>query len=109
MCVDVEGRSAGSRFVAVSVRDDGSGMSEEVRRRIFEPFFTTKESGKGTGLGLSVSLSIVNQHGGWMDAESKEGVGSEFTVYLPAVSGTGRFEIRQLQKTVQERAVFMDR
>lgn len=69
--------------VAVEVQDDGSGIPPEVMSRIFDPFFTTKEIGKGTGLGLSISYKIVEQHGGKISVESKPGMGTKFTVWLP--------------------------
>jgi signal transduction histidine kinase len=70
-------------WVAIEVRDTGSGMDEATRTRIFEPFYTTKEVGDGTGLGLSISWGIVREHGGWIDVVSSPGEGSMFTVYLP--------------------------
>ena len=69
--------------VAVDVQDDGAGIPPEVMSRIFDPFFTTKEIGKGTGLGLSISYKIVEQHGGKISVESKPGMGTKFTVWLP--------------------------
>ena len=69
--------------IAVSFRDNGSGIAEEHLSRIFDPFFTTKEVGKGTGLGLSVSYGIVKNHGGTIDVESGPGNGTTFTVTLP--------------------------
>jgi signal transduction histidine kinase len=67
----------------ISVKDNGTGMSNEVRERIFEPFYTTKDIGSGTGLGLSVSLEIVKRSGGRIEVSSQEGQGSAFTVILP--------------------------
>jgi two-component system, NtrC family, sensor kinase len=69
--------------VAVSIQDNGTGMSEETLKHIFEPFFTTKKGSAGTGLGLSITYGIVKKLGGDIDVHSKQGVGSTFTVYLP--------------------------
>lgn len=69
-------------YVFVEVSDKGKGMSEEVMNRMYEPFFTTKK-GKGSGLGLSVSYGIIRSHGGDLIVESKENVGTTFTMKLP--------------------------
>lgn len=74
--------SAGD-YVLIKVKDNGSGMSAEVRERLFEPFFTTKAQGKGTGLGLAMALGIVEQFGGWIEFDSELGKGTEFRVFLP--------------------------
>jgi len=71
------------RYLRLSVKDDGCGMSREVMGRIFEPFFTTKEVGKGSGMGLPAVLGILKNHGGAITVQSEEGKGSLFSVYLP--------------------------
>ncbi|MBS2014544.1 MAG: HAMP domain-containing protein [Deltaproteobacteria bacterium] len=67
----------------LEVRDEGTGIAAENLERIFEPFFTTKAVGEGTGLGLSVTHGIVEDHEGWMTAQSVVGKGSTFTLFLP--------------------------
>ena len=71
------------RFVVFRVSDTGTGMTRETQSHIFEPFFTTKDIGKGTGLGLATIYGIVKQHHGWIEVETREGVGTTFTILLP--------------------------
>jgi signal transduction histidine kinase len=73
--------------VKISVSDTGKGIDEEHLAHIFEPFFTTKEPGKGTGLGLSIVYGIIRKHNGTIDAESKPGQGTTFTISLPSYLG----------------------
>jgi len=76
--------------VSIQIRDTGEGIPPAHMRKIFEPFFTTKCPGKGTGLGLFVTRGIVDRLGGSIEAESRPGEGSVFTVTLPR-----RHEIRK--------------
>ncbi|MEP7374770.1 MAG: ATP-binding protein [Chitinophagaceae bacterium] len=69
--------------IEIKVKDNGNGIPQNIIDKIFQPFFTTKPTGHGTGLGLSLSYDIVKAHGGEIKAETKEGQGSEFVVWLP--------------------------
>lgn len=71
----------------IQVRDTGTGMPHGRLLRIFEPFYTTKEPGKGTGLGLAICRRIVEDAGGTIEAVSKLGQGTTFTICLP-LAGT---------------------
>lgn len=77
-------------YVKVSIKDSGSGISEDIHSRIFDPFFSTKE--KGSGLGLALSHSIVKRHGGYINVESEPGKGSTFHIYLPASKNVSDLE-----------------
>ncbi len=72
------------KYVRISVRDQGEGITKDDLNRIFDPYFTTKEN--GTGLGLAVCYSIIKNHDGLITADSKLDVGTEFNIYLPASS-----------------------
>jgi PAS domain S-box-containing protein len=74
------------RYVALSVKDTGPGMSEAVAERAFEPFFTTKPLGKGSGLGLSQVLGLAKQLGGGVRLDTTPGAGAEVILYLPVSS-----------------------
>jgi CheY-like chemotaxis protein len=78
------------RYVRMSVRDDGVGMTREVQRRLGEPFFTTKRPGEGVGLGLATVYAIVRAHRGFIDVSSARGKGSTFHIYLPRADRSER-------------------
>jgi signal transduction histidine kinase len=72
--------------VAITIRDNGSGIPPEVKEKMFNPFFTTKPAGEGTGLGLSISHDIiVKQHGGSIEVDTQPGEFTEIRVILPRV------------------------
>jgi len=108
------------RYVRVTLRDTGHGMSEDEVRRCFEPFFTTKNvdpgSGlglSGSGLGLSTAYTLVRRNGGRILVESQSGVGTVFTLYFPVVSSQlvvekVRTEERSLTPTGTKRAEVRD-
>jgi len=77
------GHGSERSVVMLVVSDDGQGIPEENLPLIFDPFFTTKEEGKGVGLGLAVVYGIVETHRGTIEVDSREGVGTRFTVTLP--------------------------
>jgi signal transduction histidine kinase len=76
--------------VEIRIRDNGTGIPDEVRAKMFNPFFTTKPAGEGTGLGLSLSHDIVvKQHGGTINVATKPGEFTEFTIVLPRAGVAG--------------------
>jgi two-component system, cell cycle sensor histidine kinase and response regulator CckA len=99
------------RYVAVSIRDTGSGISPEVVGRIFDPYFSTKEMGgqRGMGLGLSIANSIIEQHEGRIIVEAPSGEGALFHVFLPAsLSACGAADLPE-PATVSDQSVFSGR
>ena len=74
--------SDGQGFI-FEIQDTGKGIPEEKLSRIFDPFFTTKGDGSGSGLGLSISQGIIENHGGSINVQSKVGIGTTFTIFLP--------------------------
>jgi PAS domain S-box-containing protein len=71
------------RYVKLTMKDTGEGITQEVQNRMFEPFFTTKEQGYGTGMGLAVVYGIVQNWGGTIEVESEIGKGSRFNILIP--------------------------
>ncbi|QNF34451.1 hypothetical protein HUW51_17600 [Adhaeribacter swui] len=74
--------------IEIRIRDNGSGIPENIKQKVFQPFFTTKPTGQGTGLGLSLSYDIINKgHGGQLKLETEEGKGADFIIILPVKPG----------------------
>ena len=70
--------------VEIRIRDNGTGIPDDVKEKIFNPFFTTKPTGEGTGLGLSISHDIiVKQHAGSIEVDTQPGEFTEITIILP--------------------------
>lgn len=70
------------RYIKISIKDQGSGIPEEILDRIFDPYFTTKDV--GSGMGLAITYSIIKRHDGYISVESQKGAGTTFFLYLPA-------------------------
>ena len=73
--------SVQNEHAVISIVDTGTGIPKEALDKIFDPLFTTKPN--GTGLGLTVSQSIIHEHGGTIEVDSAEKIGTKFTVALP--------------------------
>ena len=70
-------------WIQISIKDSGSGISDDIKSKLFDPFFTTKPVGQGTGLGLSISYQIIEKHNGNLWCQSQPGEGSEFVIEIP--------------------------
>lgn len=90
-------------YVRLSIKDDGEGIPDDDLKKIFNPYFTTKPD--GTGLGLSTSYSIVKRHGGVIRVFSEEGIGTEFVIYVPSVTGGGEKETEGSVKHGKDRTM----
>ena len=94
----------------LTVRDNGLGMTPEVKERIFEPFFTTKDVGKGTGLGLATVWHLVTEVSGRIEVESTPGQGTAFHIFLPmlpAPAGPGPAPSTPAIATTQKACIFL--
>jgi len=78
--------------IIMSFRDTGRGMSQTEMAKVFEPFFTTKPVGAGTGMGMSITYKVIQNHKGSVTIDSKEGVGTTFTITLPISHGEDEAE-----------------
>lgn len=73
----------GTEYAVIEIKDDGIGMSDDIKSEIFEPFFTTKSYRNAKGLGLSETLGIIEQHGGLIELESEVNKGTVVSLFLP--------------------------
>jgi len=96
-------------FVAIALRDTGTGMLAEVRDRAFEPFFSTKPVGHGTGLGLSQVFGFVRQLGGHVTIESSVGLGTSITLFLPVAAIAARRPLQAPPAPVAAQGVLVAR
>ena len=87
--------------VNLTVSDNGSGMTAEVKEKIFDPFFTTKESGRGTGMGLSTVYGIIKQSGGEITVSSEPYSGSVFSIHFPAEDAEGLMVDSAIEENVR--------
>ncbi len=83
--LDEFGPEKAGAYVKITVSDTGVGISKDIINRVFDPFFTTKTRGQGTGLGLATAYGIIKSHKGFFKVKSKQGHGSSFMFFLPAV------------------------
>lgn len=90
--VFIRGRTMKNGEVLIEIQDQGCGIPESIQDKIFDPFFTTKEEGQGTGLGLSVSYRIVQEHGGRIMVDTKNGQGTSMKIIFPQTMVVSRPE-----------------
>jgi len=78
------------KYFKFSVKDNGTGMDEDIKSKIFDPFFTTRKKGKGSGLGLASAYGIIRNHDGVLLFNSEKYIGSTFSIYLPVKESDGQ-------------------
>lgn len=98
------------KFVKICIQDNGIGIPANLVEKIFDPYFSTKQ--EGSGLGLAITQSIINKHHGHITVESTSGVGTTFTIYLPASEKAKAQMKKELSKedkvAVQAKILIMD-
>jgi len=97
----------GKHFAHISISDNGCGIPKDHLVHLFEPFFTTKAQDKGTGLGLAMVYGAVKSHGGFIEAESVEGEGTTFHVYLPLVVAKDESEAKEIEEVIEGKGEFI--
>ena len=90
-----------AKRVQMTIQDTGTGIKEDIIERIFDPFFTTKEMNRGTGLGLASAYGIIKSHSGQINVKTKRGIGTAFTILLPAIDMRADF----IKKTAVDRGL----
>jgi signal transduction histidine kinase/ActR/RegA family two-component response regulator len=95
-------------YACISVRDTGTGMDSETKRRIFDPFFTTKPHDKGTGLGMSMVYGLVEQMKGAIDIQSESGKGTIINLYFPLSHEKQKRQIRQIDNGMGGSVIRLD-
>jgi two-component system, cell cycle sensor histidine kinase and response regulator CckA len=91
------------QFIRLTVSDTGHGMSSATLDRIFDPLYTTKQAAQGDGMDLATALEIVQQHDGWIEANSTLGEGSTFRVHFPASENLETHEPQAAGKASREK------
>lgn len=83
-CIAISTSLADNNYITINVKDNGKGISEEVKQNLFDPFFTTKPVGQGIGMGLSICYQIITrQHKGFLECSSSLGEGTDFIIKIP--------------------------
>jgi len=95
-------------YLALTVTDNGCGMTEAAKARLFEPFFTTKNTEINSGLGMPVVYGIVERNGGFIQVESTPGEGSVFTIYIPALEAGAAPSVRRRVLVMDDDRQFRD-
>ena len=100
-------------FALIEIEDSGKGIDDGIKTKIFEPYFTTKENGKNLGMGLYIVSKVIREHGGFIELDSKPGVGTKFSLYIPLAvddswKAAGDEEITGVGLTEKHRILVVD-